>query len=160
MTLCPCGSHKDIDDCCAPFLAGAAAPTALALMRSRYTAYVRGDVGYLAETLAAGIRHEFDQAEAKQMAGEAKWQGLEIRAVTGGGEADDEGTVEFMARFSLRGQQHLQHERATFAREDGLWRCTGGEVNPKEPPRQVVKVGRNDPCPCGSGRKYKKCCGA
>ncbi len=160
MTLCPCGSHKDIDDCCAPFLAGAAAPTALALMRSRYTAYVRGDVGYLAETLAADIRDEFDQVEAEQTAGQAKWQGLEIRAVTGGGEADDAGTVEFMARFSLRGQQHVQHERATFAREDGLWRCTGGEVNPKEPPRQVVKVGRNDPCPCGSGKKYKKCCGA
>ena len=26
-------------------------------------------------------------------------------------------------------------------------------------PRQVVKIGRNDPCPCGSGKKYKKCCG-
>jgi SEC-C motif-containing protein len=129
-------------------------------MRSRYAAYVKGDVGYLAETLAADIRDEFDQAEAGQTAGEAKWQGLEIRAVTGGGEDDDAGTVEFMARFSLRGQQHLQHERATFVREGGLWRCTGGEVNPKEPPRQVAKVGRNDPCPCGSGKKYKKCCGA
>lgn len=160
MTLCPCGSRKDFDDCCAPFLAGAPAPTALALMRSRYTAYVRGDIGYLAETLAADIRDEFDQVEAEQTAGAARWHGLEIRSVTGGGESDDDGTVEFMARFSLHGQQHVQHERATFAREDGLWRCTGGEVNPKEPPRQVVKVGRNDPCPCGSGKKYKKCCGA
>jgi SEC-C motif-containing protein len=36
----------------------------------------------------------------------------------------------------------------------------GGEVNPKDPPRRVEKVGRNDPCPCGSGKKFKKCCGA
>jgi SEC-C motif-containing protein len=160
MTLCPCGSSKQLDDCCAPILAGTPAPSALALLRSRYTAFVHGNIGYLAETLAPDIRDEFDLVEAERIVGAAKWQGLEIRAVTGGGEDDDTASIEFMARFSLQGQQRVQHERATFGRQDGRWVCTGGEVNPKEPPRHVDKVGRNDPCPCGSGKKYKKCCGA
>ena len=160
MTLCPCGSGMPFDDCCAPLLAGAPAPTALALLRSRYTAFVRGDIGYLAATLAPDIRGDFDQVEAERVAGEAKWQGLDIRMVTGGGVGDDAGAIEFIARFSLQGQPRIQHERATFGRQDGRWLCTGGEMNPKGPPRQVAKVGRNDPCPCGSGKKYKKCCGA
>lgn len=160
MTLCPCGSGKELDTCCAPILAGAPAPTALALLRSRYTAFVQGNIGYLAETLAPDIRDDFDQVEAERVTGEAKWQGLEVRTVSGGGEDDETASIEFMARFSLHGQQRIQHERSTFGREDGRWVCTGGEVNPKDPPRQVVKVGRNEPCPCGSGKKYKKCCGA
>lgn len=160
MTLCPCGSGKELDTCCAPILAGAPAPTALALLRSRYTAFVQGNIGYLAETLAPDIRDDFDQVEAERVTGEAKWQGLEVRTVSGGGEDDETASIEFMARFSLHGQQRIQHERSTFGREGGRWVCTGGEVNPKDPPRQVVKVGRNEPCPCGSGKKYKKCCGA
>jgi SEC-C motif-containing protein len=43
---------------------------------------------------------------------------------------------------------------------DGEWRYDESEVNPKPPPVRVEKIGRNDPCPCGSGKKYKKCCGA
>lgn len=159
MPPCPCGSAKPFDDCCAPLLAGAPAPTALALLRSRYTAFVRGDIAYLAATLSPDMRSDFDEVEAERVAGEAKWQGLEIRTATGGGENDDEASIEFVARFTLRGQQRVQHERATFGRQDGRWLCTGGEVNPKGPPRQAARVGRNDPCPCGSGKKYKKCCG-
>ena len=88
------------------------------------------------------------------------WQGLEVRAVTDGGRDDETGSVEFVARFRLRGEQRAHHELASFRRERGRWVCAGGEMNPKGPPRQVAKVGRNDPCPCGSGKKYKKCCGA
>ena len=43
---------------------------------------------------------------------------------------------------------------------DGRWVYTGFE-QPKGQPvrRETPKIGRNDPCPCGSGKKYKKCCG-
>jgi len=160
MTLCPCGSDKKLDNCCGPLLAGAAAPTAEALMRSRYTAFALGNVGYLADTLAADIRAEFDRIEAESTARDTKWQGLEIRAVTDGGAEDATGTVEFVARFNLRGKPHVHHELSTFGREQGRWVCAGGQMDPKAPPRHVVKVGRNEPCPCGSGKKYKKCCGA
>ena len=52
------------------------------------------------------------------------------------------------------------HELASFRREEGRWVYVDGDMNPKGPPRQVAKVGRNEPCPCGSGKKYKKCCAA
>ncbi|HSV29430.1 MAG TPA: YchJ family metal-binding protein, partial [Candidatus Omnitrophota bacterium] len=78
----------------------------------------------------------------------------------GGGADDETGSVEYVARFKIRGQAHAHHELATFRKEDGRWLYVDGEVNPKTAPRQVAKVGRNDPCPCGSGQKYKKCCGA
>ena len=160
MTLCPCGSEKDLDGCCGPIIGGAPAPTAEALLRSRYTAFVLGDIGYLADTLSSDIRGDFDQVEAESTAANAKWQGLEVRAITDGGEDDETGSVEFMARFRLRGKQRAHHELANFRREQGRWMCVGGQMDPKGPPRQVVKVGRNEPCPCGSGKKYKKCCGA
>ncbi len=160
MTPCPCGSGQDLDQCCGAFIAGAPAPTAEALMRARYSAYALGQVDYLTDTLAPEARDDFDPIEASSTASDAVWQGLEVRAVTDGGPDDETGAVEFVARFRLRGESRIHHERASFRREQGRWVCSGGEMNPKGPPRQAVKVGRNDPCPCGSGKKYKKCCGA
>ncbi len=160
MTPCPCGSGQDLDDCCGAMIAGAPAPTAEALMRARYTAFALGQIAYLTDTLAPEARGDFDPIEAGGTASDAVWQCLEVRAVTDGGRDDETGSVEFVARFRLHGEQRLHHELASFRREQGRWVCAGGDMNPKAPPRQVVKVGRNDPCPCGSGKKYKKCCGA
>lgn len=160
MTPCPCGSDKNLDDCCQPFIKGAPAPTAEALMRARYTAFALGEIDYLVDTLAPDIRGDFDPIEAGTTAGQAKWLGLELREVTDGGADDDSGTVEFVARFTLAGQTRVHHELAEFSRREGRWMCSGGTMDPKEPPRTVVKIGRNQPCPCGSGKKYKKCCGA
>jgi SEC-C motif domain protein len=160
MTHCPCGSERSLDDCCGPIIAGAAPLTAEILMRSRYTAYTLGNFDYLADTLAPEVRGDFDTAEAAATFENTIWDGLEVRAVTAGGADDRTGTVEFMARFRLRGERRLHHESASFRREGERWLCDGGEMNPKGPPRQVDKVGRNEPCPCGSGKKFKKCCGA
>jgi len=160
MTPCPCGSGRKLDDCCGAIIAGASAPTAEALMRSRYSAFTLGHIDYLGDTLAPEARSDFDPIEAGNTASEAAWQGLEVRAVTDGGPDDETGSVEFVARFRLNGEPRVHHELAQFRREQGRWVCSGGDMNPKGPPRQVVKVGRNDPCPCGSGKKYKKCCGA
>ncbi len=157
---CPCGSGSALDDCCGPYIAGAPAPTAQALMRSRYSAYVLGKFGYLAETLAPELRGDFDVAEAKDAFGNTRWDGLEIRAATGGGPDDETGTVEFIARYRAGGERRLHHELSSFRREGGRWVFDGEVMNPKAPPRQAAKVGRNAPCPCGSGKKYKKCCGA
>lgn len=158
MTLCPCGTQRNLDACCGPIIAGAPAPTAEALMRARYTAFTRSDIDFLDRTHAPEIRDGFNRAEAERTAAESKWLSLEVlRSV----EAED-GTaaVEFAARFRQNGQILVHHELASFRREDGRWLYVSGELNPKAPPRQVDKVGRNDPCPCGSGRKFKKCCGA
>lgn len=160
MSICPCGSGKALDDCCGPYIAGAPAPTAEALMRSRYSAFVLGRFDHIERTHAAEASEDFDRAELEQTAREVDWIGLEILSTDGGGEGDDTGAVEFAARYSKDGGEQVHHELSLFRRENGAWKYADGKFNPAPPPRRVDKVGRNDPCPCGSGKKYKKCCGA
>lgn len=160
MEKCPCGSGSAFEACCGPIIQGTPAPTAEALMRSRYTAYVLGDVDHIDRTHAAEIRDTFDRSEAESLARGVEWAGLEIRSVSGGGTADDTGTVEFTSRYKKDGQVNVHHEKSAFRRDDGQWVYVDGEMNPKGAPRTVEKIGRNAPCPCGSGKKYKKCCGA
>jgi SEC-C motif-containing protein len=161
MTTCPCGSELAIQDCCGPIIDGAPAPTAEALMRARYTAFVTKMIGdFLKNTITDERRRDFDQREVEMSARDAEGLGFEIRALEGGGLEDERGSVEYIARFNIRGNIQTHHELATFRRENGLWLYEDGEVNPKQAPRTVVKIGRNDPCSCGSGKKYKKCCGA
>ncbi len=158
---CPCGSHLTFETCCAPILAGEPAPTAEALMRSRYTAYVRQDIAHLEHSLSAEQRADFNADDAKKWAESAEWQGLTITATTGGGPHDAGGTVAFTARFRTDGKDHEHVETALFAREDGRWVYAGQEApEPVTVRRESPKIGRNDPCPCGSGKKFKKCCGA
>ncbi|MCP5368805.1 MAG: YchJ family protein [Hyphomicrobiales bacterium] len=161
MTHCPCGSGKSLDDCCGRYFEDLSAPTALALMRSRYSAHVLGKGDYLARTLSTDQRKDFDVAQFEATAGNTKWMGLEIRQTALGGDKDDSGTVEFVARYRESGGDPIaHHELASFKREDGRWVFADCVLNPKGPTRRVDKVGRNDPCPCGSGKKFKKCCGA
>lgn len=160
MPTCACGSGRELDQCCGPLLAGTAAPTAEALMRSRYTAFTTRNTDYLRATLAPEALVDYDDAETRQWAGEAQWQGLKILTTEGGGAGDETGTVEFVARYRLQGKDYVHHELSRFRHEDGRWLYVDGVIGPKPQTRHVAKTGRNDPCPCGSGRKYKKCCGA
>lgn len=161
MTICPCGSGSDFDSCCGPYLRGERqAPTAEVLMRSRYTAYARNDMEYLARTW-----HPSKGLDAKRIrrmnAGELEWVGLEIKATEAGGAEDTEGTVEFVARYRLQDQDGQIREVSRFRKEKGVWYYLNGRVvNPNQVMNETPRPGRNDPCPCGSGKKYKKCCGA
>jgi SEC-C motif domain protein len=157
---CPCGSGELLDACCGRYFETKAAPTAEALMRSRYSAHVLGKGQYLADTLSARQRADFDVAEFDAAFGQVKWLNLDVRAIAGGGPSDDTGTIEFIARFRERNSPGVHHELSTFIREDGRWVFDDCIMNPKQETRRVEKVGRNAPCPCGSGKKYKKCCGA
>jgi len=160
MTDCPCGSGRPLDTCCGPCLSGAApAATAEALMRSRYSAFVTGNVDYLESTLLPETREDFDRAHVTEWAKNSNWTSLEVLSTQAGGPDDTAGVVEFIARFTLAGREHVHHETSQFSRRDGQWFYVDGTVE-KPKPRHVVKPGRNDPCPCGSGKKYKKCCGA
>lgn len=125
-------------------------------MRSRYTAYARGDVAHLARTLAAEHRAGFDAADVSAGMSGTEWLGLEILDTVDGGAADSTGIVEFVARFRAQGRQNALQERSRFRREaDQNWVYVDGETAL----RPAKKPGRNDPCPCGSGRKFKQCCG-
>lgn len=159
--LCPCGSGQTFDACCERFLIEQALPkTASQLMRSRYCAYAMGVIDYLYKTSGARVRKEFDAENSRKWAESAKWNGMEILKVEGGTEADATGSVEFMARYAVKDKEFEHHEVAQFEKIDGTWSFIDGKIFGTAPiRREAPKVGRNDPCACGSGKKYKKCCG-
>jgi len=158
---CPCGSGATYGDCCSPIIDGSTlAPTAEALMRSRYTAYVTGNVKHLGDTLDAAGKNDFDADSAKSWAESADWKGLEVVSVEKGGVDDDDGIVEFIASYEVDEQLLQHHERAQFKKSGKRWEFVDGRVIGRDPyRREEPKIGRNDPCSCGSGKKYKKCCG-
>ena len=156
VSSCPCCSGQMYEKCCGRYLDGdEAAPTAEALMRSRYTAYVLKRETYLLAswhdtTRPADLGLDKDE--------DVEWQGLVIKAAEKGGPTDDRGTVEFVATFTAGGNAHRMHEKSRFVKEEGRWFYVDGDVKAQPIPAAASKVGRNEPCPCGSGKKYKKCC--
>jgi SEC-C motif domain protein len=161
MDSCPCGSGKAYGQCCGPYIAGKAKPeTAVALMRSRYTAYATKAIDYIFDTCLIDEDHDIDKEATRKWSEKSSWHGLTILGSDKGGPSDSEGSVEFKAVYVLDGLRETHHERASFVKKDGAWLFADGEVIPETVVREGPKVGRNDPCPCGSGKKYKKCCGA
>jgi SEC-C motif-containing protein len=163
--ICPCrvtdADKRAYADCCKPYLEeGKAPPTAEALMRSRYAAFVKGDIDYLQDTLAPGTREDFDRKAITHWSNQSQWLGLEIRSIEAGGETDDAGYVEFVASFVNEGNRYDHRERSLFKKSDGRWYFQEEANRKNEPIVKGKQPGRNDPCPCGSGKKYKKCCGA
>ncbi len=125
LTLCPCGSNKDAEACCMRLIAGAeVAPTAEALMRSRYAAYT-----LLREDYVLATWHPSTRPAQLGLANEAptKWLGLEVKRH----DAQDEGhaTVEFVARYKVNGRAHRLHEVSRFVREAGQWFYVDGAVD-------------------------------
>lgn len=129
-------------------------------MRARYTAFTRGNVDFIVASHHPETRDDVNRDEIERWSRDSQWLGLDIVASEHGGPDDDEGVVVFTARYRLQGQVHDHVERATFRRQDGEWRFHDAD-EPKADTirRESPKVGRNDPCPCGSGVKHKKCCG-
>ena len=129
-------------------------------MRSRYCAYVLGEIDYITETHDPKRRDDHDPEQARKWSEEAEWLGLQILSTEGGGPDDESGQVEFIARFRVEGEEHEHRERSLFVKRGGRWYFRDGKVLGPLPIRnEGPRVGRNDPCPCGSGKKYKKCCG-
>lgn len=160
MSTCACGSQENFDVCCEPILKGSIkAPTAERLMRSRYTAFTRADIDYIENSTDPSMRQTFDRDGTLEWAKSSDWCGLEIKATEAGSESDTKGVVEFIAKYKYDGKENSHHERAEFRKRDGQWFFLDGRLV-QEPFRAEEKIGRNDPCLCGSGKKFKKCCGA
>jgi SEC-C motif domain protein len=128
-------------------------------MRSRYTAYVVGAIDYLVATHDEASRALVDVEATAAWSRETQWRGLEIVDVVAGASADREGVVEFIARGVTRGAPFAQRERSRFRRVDDRWYYLDGQAR-REPQRKRAAQGPNEPCACGSGRKYKRCHGA
>ncbi len=142
---CPCGSGFYLADCCGPFLEGLPAPDVESLMRSRYSAYVLKRYGYLLATWHASTRPEEGALGGMGLA----WVGLEVIRSTTDGESG--ATVEFIASYLDHGKGRRLHELSRFLHEGGRWFYVDGDC-------RVSDIGRNDVCPCSSGRKFKRCC--
>lgn len=155
MVPCPCGSGKLILACCGPTLAGKPAPTAEALMRSRYTAYATGKFAYIEETCAGPAAKAFNRREAERSGLGTEWLGLTITGREAGLERDETSKVSFTFRVRQNGEEVSVSEVSLFRKIDGRWFYWDREDKGKP-----GRVGRNDPCPCGSGKKFKACHGA
>ena len=158
---CPCGSLKTLGLCCLPLISHTQkAPTAEALMRARYTAYTLEAIDFIQRTNLpqSNGKDDFDVESAKKWASQSKWLGLEVLSTKLGGPTDSEGYVEFIAHFEAQGKKEKHHEYAYFKKVDDTWFFAEGQLKQAPIVRESAKVGRNDPCTCGSGKKYKKCC--
>ena len=163
MSLCPCDSGSEFSDCCSPFLKGHQKPaTAEQLIRARYTAHTFANIDYIQATHHPDYRDDLDIASTREWAEKSEWLGLEIRSTELGGENDQQGKVEFIARFNdVKGKTINHHELSLFEKLDDEWYFVDAEAPRVEQVRRSTpKTGRNDPCPCGSGKKFKKCCAA
>ena len=159
--LCPCKSGKTFGECCGPVISGEKkAETAEALMRARYSSYVTGDIEFLKTSATQAVQEQFDEEASKAWSAAAEWHGLEILRTELGQKGDKTGIVEFRALYTANGEFCNHHEISKFVRESNGWKFDDGDLIGEKPTvREEPKIGRNDPCPCGSGKKYKKCCG-
>lgn len=148
MKPCPCNPEKLFADCCEPFLQHKKNPQSpLELMQSRYTAYVTHQKEYLLETW-----HPSSRPQTINLNQSPKWLRLQITKTSYQG---NQGMVEFKASYKTGNKIDILHETSHFIKEGSRWFYVDGNLH--KPPQG--KVGRNDPCPCGSDRKFKKCCG-
>lgn len=153
MNSCICGNERPFEACCQRFLSGQAWPqTAEELMRSRFSAYATGAIDYVVETEV-----DADRQIIENWAAGTRFTRLRVLECRAGGPEDQQGTVTFEADFENSSTGRGTHrETSSFERRDGRWYFVSGKHNPARSGES--RVGRNDPCPCGSGKKYKKCC--
>ena len=155
MSRCPCGSNKDENECCGVYLSDQCKPdTPEKLMRSRYTAYTKANIDYIISTMKGPALHQFDGESAKQWAMTVEWLGLDVIKSS---IHKTKGYVEFIAHFKEKGKENCIHEISEFHQINGLWYYIDGKHTSLKSYTNK-KLGRNDPCCCGSGKKYKACC--
>jgi len=143
--MCICGSKEDFQECCGAIISHKRpAKTPEELMRSRYSAYVESDARYLLLSTAKEKQHPEDIGIIEDFSSQVEWLKLDI-------VASKANTVEFKAYYKDKEGIKLLHEKSTFIQEDGLWKYSDGEL-------YNSKIERNESCPCGSAKKYKRCC--
>jgi len=156
LKLCLCGSNRLLIDCCEIYFSGMqSAPTAEKLMRSRYTAYALHNAEYLLATWDSKKRPETIDFSKDR----AEWQQLEIISKQKGEEKDTRGLVEFKAYYLQDGKEYVLREVSRFKKKQGVWFYLDGAVKSIADNSQTANQGLNAPCGCGSGKKFKRCCG-
>ena len=162
---CPCGTGTPYEMCCGMYHNNpGSAPTAEALMRSRYSAFAVGKFDYIAATQKLKEDPKQTSKDISESNQHTQWIKLEISETSEGLEKDKEGMVSFSAHFKEGKHIGKLSERSLFKKTKNQWFYISGEheVEKNTPLVNSVEmnVGRNDPCICGSGKKFKKCCAA
>lgn len=155
---CPCGSNNAYLSCCGIYIEQHHLPTTPEqLMRSRYSAYTLANIDYIMKTMQGPAAQNFDPLSAKQWAEQAQWLKLEVLNAHIDSRDSTKGFVEFKAYYFINNLQQCLHEVSEFHLQNGQWYYVDGKTTKQK--TQLTKINRNDPCICGSGKKYKKCCG-
>lgn len=123
-------------------------------MRSRYTAFCTGNIDYLIATHHPSKYQTNDRQALAQTIAETMWLSLRVLTSDRSKEAAGIGSVEFVAFYQSRSKIGQLHERSEFIRQSDRWYYRQGTI------LEPISLSRNDPCWCGSGKKYKKCHGA
>jgi|TARA_Y100000034_G_scaffold132469_1_gene195515 SEC-C motif-containing protein len=149
--MCYCSNNLPYESCCAVFVSKQQTPqTAEQLMRSRYSAYATNNAQYILETYARSEQQKHELEDIAAFGSYAEFINLEIIRTKSEVEFD---YVEFKAHYLADGKHCQIHEISRFIKEQGEWKYLDGELF--DVPE--IKISRNDPCPCGSGKKFKKC---
>ena len=134
--LCPCGTQKHYTDCCQPYLDGlASAPTAEALMRSRYTAYSKNNLDYLIHTQHPTTRKKNDSTTLQQTFKTTHWVRLTVVKTQQGQPHHKRGIIEFIATHQEKSRNpnptlNQLHERSRFIQENKQWFYIDGDLLP------------------------------
>ena len=152
---CLCGSGLRYADCCKLYHDGILPSTAEQLMRSRFTAYAFRNVDYLLSTWDTAKR----PANIDFSKETAEWQKLEIINCKKGAAKDSKGLVEFKAFYQQDGEDYFMHELSRFVKSGQKWLYLDGAIKAAGKVTASANTGRNALCACGSGKKFKHCCG-
>lgn len=154
--ICLCGTGLNYSDCCARYHNGEQPATAEQLMRARFCAYAKRNANYLLSSWASEKR----PAKIDFSKETAEWQRLQIIQCKKGRDKDNKGLVEFKAFYSQEGEEHFMHEISRFVKQNQRWHYLDGVIKAAGKAEASQNSGRNALCSCGSGKKFKRCCGA
>lgn len=147
---CPCDHHQPYVACCGRFLEYKQTPqTAEELMRSRFSAYALGHYQYIIDTYSMKNIEDLNVQQLADDQADVEWKSLQIQ----GSIVPDQ--VEFTAYYRYQNRWYIMHERSTFIQQNGQWLYAQGFMFDDSGP---FTPQRNQLCPCGSGKKFKKCC--
>jgi len=154
--MCLCGSQVKYNACCQPYHESKKVPdTAEYLMRSRFTAYAMRNSEYLLKTWDSSKRPETIDFSKENVV----WTKLEIVPTKKGSTNDKKGLVEFKAYYESEDEEYVMKEMSRFKKHAGQWVYIDGLVSSVGKVGQQTNLGKNAPCSCGSGKKFKRCCG-
>lgn len=158
---CPCCSGVAYSQCCEPFHKGkAVAKTTEELLRSRYSAFAKGEIDYIIKTHHSKTSKDLKRSEIESWSKGSEWHGMKVHQKEAGEAKDEQGVIVFQAQYTQDGKLQNHLEKSFFEKENGVWKFLDAQgIHSGTYVRESPKIGRNDPCTCNSGKKYKKCCG-